>query len=188
VGRVDLATPPSIAIAEPRQARGLPGVSIITPTYGRDALLRAVCGVVLRQTRADFEWLILDDSPEPSAFFAAPPDPRIRYVHRPGPRLSIGAKRNWLVDNARAEIIAQFDDDDYYAPDCLARMTESLRPGIDLVKLSAWFVYSRVYERLGYWDLALKQGLHFAWSKDPMAGVMFGEEHAKALVLICAES
>ncbi|CAK0743176.1 Glycosyltransferase family 2 protein [uncultured Gammaproteobacteria bacterium] len=158
-----------------------PMVSIVTPTYGRESLLRAVLRSVVRQTLTDFEWLILDDSPQPSAFFLAVDDRRIRYFHHPGPRLSIGAKRNWLIENARAEIIAQFDDDDYYAPDYLATMTGWLERGADLVKLSGWFVYSRAYRALGYWDLNLKHGLHFIWSAQPMAAAVFGEAEAEAL-------
>jgi len=149
-----------------------PSVSIITPTYGREALLRAACAMVARQTNADFEWLILDDSPQPSPFFANQGDPRIRYVHHAGTRLSIGAKRNRLIESARAEIIVQFDDDDYYAPSYLAKMVARMGPGDDVLKLSGWFLYSCVYRMLGYWDLNLKQGLHNVWSRNPMTGMM----------------
>ena len=157
-----------------------PAVSIITPTYGRDALLRVACDIVARQTHADFEWLILDDSPQPSAYFAARSDPRIRYVHHAGPRRSIGAKRNWLVENARAEVIVQFDDDDYYAPDYLKAMVARMGPGDDIVKLSGWFLYSRVYRMLGYWDLNLKFGLHNVFSRKPITSMMVTDASSEA--------
>jgi hypothetical protein len=45
-----------------------PFASIITPTYQRQKLLKMQHANVLRETMQDFEWLILDDSPEPAAF------------------------------------------------------------------------------------------------------------------------
>jgi len=141
-----------------------PKVSIITPTYGRPALLRHQHAIVSAQTEQAYEWLILDDSPEPCAYFAGLDDPRIRYHHQPGPRLRVPAKRNWLCDQARAPIIAQFDDDDYYAPHYLATMLARLdQGGADLVKLSAWFVWSAQLRRLGWWDTANTLGLHFTF-------------------------
>ena len=44
-------------------------LSIMTPTGRREALLRMQHANVMRQTVQDIEWPILDDGPEPSAFF-----------------------------------------------------------------------------------------------------------------------
>jgi hypothetical protein len=38
----------------------------------------------------------------------------------------VSAKRNWLCERASAPAIAQFDDDDYYAPHYLATMLARL--------------------------------------------------------------
>src|SRR5437868_1996575 len=120
-----------------------PAVSIITPTFNRHALLRAQYDIVRAQSCQDFEWLILDDGPEPAAFFQQLSDPRIRYTHLPGAPMLVSAKRNWLCERSRAPVIAQFDDDDYYAPAYLATMLARLQEsGADITKLSAWFVYS----------------------------------------------
>lgn len=141
-----------------------PKLSIITPTYGRPALLRLQHAIVAAQTEQDYEWLILDDSTEPCTYFAGIGDPRIRYHHQPGPRLRVPAKRNWLCEQARAPIIVQFDDDDYYAPNYLTTMLARLdQGGADLVKLSAWFVWSAQLRRLGWWDTANTLGLHFTF-------------------------
>jgi glycosyltransferase involved in cell wall biosynthesis len=43
-----------------------PAVSIITPTFNRHELLRAQHTLIKAQGRQDFEWLILDDGPQPS--------------------------------------------------------------------------------------------------------------------------
>ena len=103
-----------------------PAVSIITPSFNRHALLRAQHAIVAAQTVADFEWLILDDGPEPCPYFAQVTDPRIHYTHLEGPPMLVSAKRNWLCERAKAPVIAQFDDDDYYAPGYLDTMLARL--------------------------------------------------------------
>lgn len=144
----------------------MPRVSIITPTHNRQDLLRHQHGFVLAQTEQDFEWLILDDSPAPSAYFAQLTDPRIRYHHDPARQL-VYAKRNWLCERASAPVIAQFDDDDYYAPDYLATMLARLEETrADITKLSSWFVYSANLRRLGYWETANTLGLHFTFGPE----------------------
>ena len=82
-----------------------PAVSIITPTFKRPELLVAQVGIVRAQSEQDFEWLILDDSPEPCAHFARVSDPRIRYHHLPGAPMLVSAKRNWLCERATAPVI-----------------------------------------------------------------------------------
>lgn len=154
-----------------------PAVSIITPSFNRHALLQAQAALVAAQTVGDFEWLILDDGPEPCAYFAGLSDPRIRYTHLPGAPMLVSAKRNWLCERASAPVIAQFDDDDYYAPHYLERMLARLdRTGADITKLSAWFVYSAQLKRLGWWDTADTLGLHFTFGPEPVLNAFFNKE------------
>lgn len=157
-----------------------PAISIITPSFQRERLLQLQHGTVLRQSEQNFEWLILDDSPEPSPYFAQLGDPRIRYWHHAGPRRSIGAKRNWLVERASSEFIAHFDDDDFYAGNYLEAMRSRLLSGADISKLSAWFVYSTRARKLGYWDTVVTRGLHFRFSSEPIKPIMLSEANAKA--------
>jgi glycosyltransferase involved in cell wall biosynthesis len=152
-----------------------PAVSIITPTGRREALLRLQHANVLRQTVQDFEWLILDDSPEPSSFFAGLNDPRIHYEHRPGPRLTIGAKRNLLIGRAASDIIIHLDDDDFHAAHYLATIAAPLTGGADVAKFSGFYVYSAPFRTLGYWDLSVPQsGLHHCISPAGVTTVNFG--------------
>ena len=65
----------------------------------------------------------------------------MRYYHATS-RLTVGAKRNWLAENASGQILAHFDDDDYYAPNYLTDMI-SLMGDSDLVKLSSFYLFSR---------------------------------------------
>jgi glycosyltransferase involved in cell wall biosynthesis len=153
-----------------------PSVSIITPTFNRHALLRAQHTNVLAQSRQDFEWLILDDGPQPCSYFAEISDPRIHYHHLAGPRMLVSAKRNWLCERSTAPVIAQFDDDDYYAPEYLVTMLARLeQSGADITKLSAWFVYSAQLKRLGYWDTASTIGLHFTFGPEPVLNAFFNQ-------------
>lgn len=153
-----------------------PVVSIVTPTFNRHDLLQAQHRIVLAQTVQDFEWLILDDSPEPSPHFADLADPRIRYTHKKD-RMLVSAKRNWLCERSTAPVIAQFDDDDYYAPNYLATMLARLdSSGAEITKLSAWFVYSAQLKRLGYWDTANTLGLHFTFGPEPVLNAFFNQE------------
>lgn len=155
-----------------------PKYTIITPTGRRECLLRLQHRGISEQTETDFEWLILDDSPEPSTYFSSLNDDRVSYRHVTH-RMSIGAKRNLLNEQARGEIILHFDDDDYYGKDYLATMVGCFDTGIDVVKLSGWYVYSQAYRELGYWDLTQMYGLHLRWSRQPMDSVVFGEAYAK---------
>jgi glycosyltransferase involved in cell wall biosynthesis len=153
-----------------------PAVSIITPTFNRHDLLKAQCANVQAQTEKNFEWLIMDDGTEPSAYFAQISDPRIHYHHLAGSKMKVSAKRNWLCERASAPVIAQFDDDDYYAPNYLATMLGRLSgSGADITKLSAWFVYSAQLQRLGYWDTANTLGLHFTFGPESVLKGFFNQ-------------
>jgi hypothetical protein len=58
-----------------------------------------------------------------------PDDPRIRYIATGAPLRSIGAMRNEACQLARGEIVAHWDDDDWYGPQRLTRQVEGIRSG-----------------------------------------------------------
>jgi glycosyltransferase involved in cell wall biosynthesis len=154
-----------------------PLVSIITPTYGRSAFLPALARCVQRQ-QVDWEWLILDDSPQPEAWLEtlSRNDPRVRYRHLPA-RMSIGAKRNQLIEAARGELIAHFDDDDHYASHYLADMARLLQEqDAELIKLSTFFSYAPASDFLGYMDLRAKVGLHYILTQGSVSTVEFHDK------------
>jgi glycosyltransferase involved in cell wall biosynthesis len=87
------------------------------PTRGRHHLAPKAVTLFLNQTYEPRELLIADDEDSPSF-----PDadwlnqfPDVRYFRMPK-RLTIGSKRNFLVDRSYGPIIAHWDDDDWYAP------------------------------------------------------------------------
>ena len=130
-------------------------VSIVVPTKNRQHLFPCLYQCFCEQTHRAKELVVLDDTPQPSSYFAAVSDARVRYVHsRAG--MSLGHKRNYLVGLARGEVVAQFDDDDYYAPDYLEVMLDTLGDA-HLAKLAGWYVYMvggglSEADFFGYWD------------------------------------
>lgn len=122
-----------------------------------------------------FERLILDDGRELSGFFAGLDDPRIRYEHRPGPRLTIGAKRNLLIARAASDIIIHCDDDDFSCRPFRADDGGAAADRRGCRKFSGFFVYSAPFRTLGYWDMTVPQlGPHYCISPAGVTAVNFG--------------
>ena len=157
------------AIGTQRNISGM--VSIITPTYNRRKFLKNTLTYFRHQNYRDIEWLILDDSSQETPTFSDLPDRNICYEHI-GKKLSIGEKRNLLIDKAKGEIIVQFDDDDYYCPDYVRTMIANLANlNADLINLRGWFLYDCRSRFFGYWNLMQKEGLHYRCDR---AGVTLG--------------
>lgn len=101
-----------------------PRLSAIMPTADRRRFVPAAIAQFLAQHRDDAELVIVDDGADSIADLI-PGDPRIRY-YREETRRIIGDKRNRLCQLARGEIIVHWDDDDWHAPDRLARQVAAL--------------------------------------------------------------
>jgi len=139
--------------------RNLAKVSALCPTFGREENGPRLYEVFNDQTYENRELLILDDSATPSIFFLNLNDPKVRYYHTAS-RSTVGAKRNWLAENAKGQILAHFDDDDYYAPNYLTEMVSTLGDS-DMIKLSSFYLFSITHQAFAYWDLNLVAPLHF---------------------------
>lgn len=158
-----------------------PRVSLITPTFGRHKFLPLAAKFVSHQSVSDIEWLVLDDSPEPSEFMQRLADPRIVYEHT-AIRCTTGDKRNRLIDRAKGNIIALFDDDDFYGPNYLARMLSALEENdADIAKLFGFFAYHTLYRTFGFWDLNIKLGPHWVWSGASPGMMMLSEQNNQSL-------
>ena len=116
--------PAAAAAAEPP----LPLVTAIMPTRQRpDFALQAV-RYFLAQDYANKELVVLEDG-TPSLAGRLPDDPRIRYVATGATARSIGAMRNEACRLARGDIVAHWDDDDWYGPERLTRQVSAIRAG-----------------------------------------------------------
>jgi len=134
-------------------------VSVITPTFNREAYHPRLYDLFKAQTYGDKELVVLDDSPVPSAFFASLEDSSVRYVHiKSG--LKLGEKRNRLAELATGELLVHFDDDDYYSSGYINYMIGHLG-NADFIKLSAFFLYSEAHDAFAYWDTTTSNDLHF---------------------------
>ncbi len=96
-------------------------ISVIMLTYNREALVSRAIESILRQTYADFEFLIVDNgSTDRSGRIAdeyARKDSRVQVMHRA--RGNIGSGRNTGLNAAQGDYIAFIDDDDWAEPDFL---------------------------------------------------------------------
>jgi glycosyltransferase involved in cell wall biosynthesis len=120
-------------------ATALPLVSCIMPTNNRRAFLPLALRYFSSQDYPNKELLIIDDGTDPVGD-VADGWPGVRYLRLPV-RTSIGGKRNLACREARGEIIAHWDDDDWYAPDRLRyQIAPILAHEADLTGLENAFV------------------------------------------------
>jgi hypothetical protein len=117
-----------------------PLVSCVLPTYNRRPFIAHAIVYYLRQTHENSELIILDDGEDPIDDLV-PDHPSIRYKRLPG-KVTLGAKLNMGCEMARGEIIAHFDDDDWYASWRLAYQAEALaRSGADICGINQLLYY-----------------------------------------------
>lgn len=100
--------------------KNYPFVSVVTPTYNRRRFIPHLIQMYEHQDykKNRMEWIILDDGQDKVQDLfeaAAKRIPNIRYISL-DEKLTIGAKRNRLNDEAKGSIIVAMDDDDYYFP------------------------------------------------------------------------
>lgn len=100
--------------------KNFPFVSVVTPTYNRRRFIPHLIEMYEHQDykKDRMEWIVLDDGQEKVGDLfeqAAKRIPNIRYIAL-DEKLTIGAKRNRLNEEAKGSIIVAMDDDDYYPP------------------------------------------------------------------------
>lgn len=110
------------------------------PTRGRRRFVPHAIACFLQQDYPRLELVIADDGDDPIEDLV-PPDARIRYVRMPrSPR--IGGKRNQACAQARGEIIAHWDDDDWSAPWRVSYQVQALvETGADICGLGHILFY-----------------------------------------------
>ena len=117
--------------ASTKSASKTPRVSVLTPIYNTNpAHLREMIESILSQTFTDFEFLILNDSPnnkeiEKIVLQYAGADKRIKYSKNTK-NMGITPSRNKLLKMARGEYLAIFDHDDISVPTRLAQQVAYL--------------------------------------------------------------
>jgi glycosyltransferase involved in cell wall biosynthesis len=116
-----------------------PLVSCIMPTYNRRAFMPQALRYFLGQDYPNRELIIVDDGTDAIGDLTENL-PGVRYFRLPS-RKSIGAKRNLACQHAQGEIIAHWDDDDWYSSDRLRyQVTPILNGKADITGLDNAFV------------------------------------------------
>lgn len=124
-----------------------PRVSVLTPIYNTNPqYLREMIDSVLAQTFTDFEFLILNDSPdnteiEDIVLEYAKQDDRIKYSKN-DKNMGITPSRNKLLKMATGEYVAVFDHDDISVPTRFEKQVAYLdaNPYVGVVSgLLQWF-------------------------------------------------
>src|SRR5271169_1049612 len=133
----------------------LPLVSCIMPTYNRRRFVPEAIRLFLTQDYPKKELVVLDDG-EDNIADLIPRRPQIRYV-RLDRRHSLGAKRNIACEAAHGEIIAHWDDDDWYAPWRLSRQVAKIvRGGTELCGLARMLFFDPSTQRA--WEYVYPAG------------------------------
>jgi glycosyltransferase involved in cell wall biosynthesis len=147
----------------------VPLVSCIMPTFNRRPFIHLALECFREQTYANRELIVIDDGKDAIGDLLRD-EPAVRYV-RVNVRLPIGAKRNRAVAEARGDIVAHWDDDDWYAPDRLERQVAPiLRAEADITGLENRFVLQMPDRRF--------------WTVDPRLhrSMFVGDVHGGTLV------
>jgi glycosyltransferase involved in cell wall biosynthesis len=108
--------------------------------YNGAATIGQALDTVYAQSYTDFDVLVLDDgSTDQSAEIASSYDCRVMKVKNGG----LGEARRLLVEEARGELVAFIDHDDFWLEQKLKRQIDLLdRTGADLVHADCWYVHS----------------------------------------------
>ena len=124
----------------------MPRVSVLTPIYNTNPqYLRECIESILNQTYTDFEFLILNDSPDNTEIESvvkeyAKHDKRIKY-YKNDKNIGISESRNKLLDLARGEYIATFDHDDISVPNRLELQVKFLNTHANIGVVSGLMEY-----------------------------------------------
>jgi glycosyltransferase involved in cell wall biosynthesis len=151
-------------------------VSVVIPTYRREAEVCEAIQSVLQQEGVNVECIVLDDTPEGSVRSAvmALNDPRINYIVRPIPSKGRPAMvRNEGAAIARGRYLYFLDDDDHVFEGALRDLSAALDVRPDLGVALGWVVpfgsdpywlqdKSEYFERAGRIGATLDRNIWFS--------------------------
>jgi len=156
------------------------------PTANRQKYVPFAIDYFLKQDYENAELVIIDDGLK-SSKDSIPQNPKINYSYH-DPIGTIGIKRNFACEKAHGEIIMHWDDDDWYAPDWISRMTDTLlNSNADIAGLNRVLFYSpSIDKRYMYQDTDIdKPWLCGAtmtykksfWKQHPFVDLQVGEDY-----------
>jgi glycosyltransferase involved in cell wall biosynthesis len=119
-------------------ATQIPQVSVIIPAYNGDRYMAQAVESALSQTFTDLEIIVIDDaSTDRTHQVLQPYFDKIRHVYQEN--RGVAAARNRGIQEAKGELIAFLDRDDFFLPDKLAAQVALFRqqPSLGIVN-SGW--------------------------------------------------
>jgi GT2 family glycosyltransferase len=122
-----------------------PTFSVLVPAHNAEATIASAIGSVLRQTRSDFELIIVDDGSTDATTSRIEPflrDSRIRLLSQAN--RGLGGARNTAIADARGKYVSLLDSDDLWLPHYLEIMGSALDANADagLAYIdSAWILH-----------------------------------------------
>ena len=111
-----------------KPVKGLPFVSVCTPTFNRRPFIPIMFEIFKNQTypKQNIEWIIVDDGTDKiEDLIEESKIVQIRYFTIPY-KLTLGKKRNFTHSQCKGDIIVYMDDDDYYPPERISHAVEVL--------------------------------------------------------------
>lgn len=130
--------PPDMTTADGRP----PLLTVFTPFFRNIEYFEETIVSVLSQSFRDFEYLMINDGDpaEGARILKRFADPRIRIIHPPAP-LGLSGSRNAGLSEARGELIAFIDSDDFCEPGRLEKQVAFLRDHPDHILVGTGLRY-----------------------------------------------
>lgn len=169
--------------------RSDPLVSIIVPTFNRNAMLQRALESCLNQTYSTYEIIVVDDCSDTKA--TVPNDPRIK-LHRLSKNEGKAYAQNYGFDHSKGEYVVYLDDDNEFLPQFLEDSVRALRlapSNVGGVRVGRWILqgngipeykdYAAPFTHTGYesidWGFLMKREVMENLKYDPLT---YGDEDA----------
>lgn len=138
-----------------------PLISCIMPTYNRRLFIPQAIKYFLNQDYPKRELVIVDDGTDKLGDII-PAHEHIKYIYLEH-RTSIGSKRNLAIEHSRGEIIAHWDDDDWYGKNRLSYQAQPIISGkAEVCGLETGFFYDICENRFWSCNSNLHAMMYFA--------------------------
>lgn len=139
------------------KTNSVPRLSVVLPVYNGANFLAESLEALLGQTYEDFELIISDNSSiDETADICrryAKQDSRIRYIRQPY-NIGLSPNHNFVIRQARGELVKMASHDDLYARDLLKRCIDALDGHPEAVLAHCWEARidpaGKVIKALGY--------------------------------------
>ena len=136
-----------------------PTVTAVCCTHRRPLFARKAVELFQAQTWPNKELLLMDDG-DPAELADLAALPGVRRVHTSGWE-GMTRKQRWAYESARGDLIAIWDDDDYFSPDRLEAQATAIEKGADGVGFCIDLIASAAPARFWRW----KPATLGAWEK-----------------------